>query len=262
MSTVSRTTTPASIVGRLVKAVRYATESPQRVQYAGAMAARFAFFLSQSLVISRLPSMQTTTVSSTQRAAALDVSAVTAAVVDALMTDSPDEIDALIPSVSAQSALGSAEQRSLFAKNFAAIIQVLRKDLRNIESGAYKMPMDLDLRHPQWSLPAVVAQVSNYVSDRESVLTRSRKGAEGGLEIRETFSSTKYPEYYLQNFHYQSDGWLSTQSARIYDYQVTTGTFSKYIKILPVSSFKKQQQLKPLPSFRRLRAFSWARPML
>merc|ERR1712216_979874 len=30
----------------------------------------------------------------------------------------------------------------------------------------------------------------------------------------------KYPSYYLQNFHYQSDGWLSARSAEIYDYQV------------------------------------------
>ena len=32
----------------------------------------------------------------------------------------------------------------------------------------------------------------------------------------------KYPRYYLQNFHYQSDGWLSADSAQIYDMQVET----------------------------------------
>ena len=29
-----------------------------------------------------------------------------------------------------------------------------------------------------------------------------------------------YPRYYLQNFHFQSDGWLSERSAKLYDHQV------------------------------------------
>ena len=32
----------------------------------------------------------------------------------------------------------------------------------------------------------------------------------------------RYPAYYLQNFHYQTDGWLSKDSARLYDFQVET----------------------------------------
>ena len=213
-------TSPAALVARLGRALRFVVDKPQRVQYATAMSARFAFFLSQSLIISRLPAMQSTTVSSTSRAAALDVTAVTAAVMDAIMTDSPEEIGAMIPSVSSQSVLGSDEQRTLFAKNFAAIIQVLRKDLSNIEQRIYKMPTDLDIRHPQWQPSAVLSQIRDYVTDRETVLARSRKGLEGGLEIREKFESPKYPEYYLRNFHYQTDGWLSGKSAEIYDYQV------------------------------------------
>ena len=42
--------------------------------------------------------------------------------------------------------------------------------------------------------------------------------------LRANFSSELIFEnvyqYYLQNFHYQSDGWLSARSATIYDYQV------------------------------------------
>ena len=30
------------------------------------------------------------------------------------------------------------------------------------------------------------------------------------------------PDYYTQNFHYQSGGWLTEESARIYDVQVET----------------------------------------
>jgi ubiquinone/menaquinone biosynthesis C-methylase UbiE len=32
----------------------------------------------------------------------------------------------------------------------------------------------------------------------------------------------RFPTYYRQNFHYQSEGWLSDESARIYDTQVET----------------------------------------
>lgn len=43
-----------------------------------------------------------------------------------------------------------------------------------------------------------------------------------GFEVRRNLkvSPGKYPQYYLQNFHFQSDGWLSARSAEIYDYQV------------------------------------------
>jgi SAM-dependent methyltransferase len=40
-------------------------------------------------------------------------------------------------------------------------------------------------------------------------------------------NSNRYPEYYRQNFHYQSDGWFSDESERLYDTQVEalfTGT--------------------------------------
>ena len=39
--------------------------------------------------------------------------------------------------------------------------------------------------------------------------------------------SNRYPDYYRQNFHYQSGGWFSDESAELYDTQVEalfTGT--------------------------------------
>ena len=47
-----------------------------------------------------------------------------------------------------------------------------------------------------------------------------RRDRRDGLEVRRSFSSPKYPAYYLQNFHYQTDGWMSAKSAQLYDYQV------------------------------------------
>jgi ubiquinone/menaquinone biosynthesis C-methylase UbiE len=42
-----------------------------------------------------------------------------------------------------------------------------------------------------------------------------------GTEIREKVKGEgRYPTYYLQNFHYQTGGWLSEDSAKLYDTQV------------------------------------------
>jgi len=43
-----------------------------------------------------------------------------------------------------------------------------------------------------------------------------------GTEVRQHSSADpkKYPAYYRQNFHYQTDGWLSDESADLYDHQV------------------------------------------
>ena len=211
---------------RLTQAATYLVEQPTRAQYATAMATRFAYFLSQSLVISQLPGLAARPAPSPTPApasATLDVAAVIAAMSDALLVDSPDDFAGTIPPVSEKAWLGSDDQRALFGKNFASIINVMRRDLKNIESGIYKMPYDLELSYAAQCNPLRVAtQASAYVSDRRDVLERSRRGAEGGLELREKFigSPDKYPDYYLQNFHYQTDGWLSATSSQLYDYQV------------------------------------------
>jgi len=154
--------------------------------------------------------------------APLDVAAVVGAITDALNTDEPDKIQTVVPLVSEKAYLESDEQRALFAKNFASIIDLLRRDMKNIETGVYKFPYDLtpSLKSPQWNPLTVATQVASYVTDRRAVLARSRRGAEGGTEIRERFSSNKYPDYFLQNFHFQTDGWLSSESAKLYDFQV------------------------------------------
>src|SRR3546814_7954407 len=48
-----------------------------------------------------------------------------------------------------------------------------------------------------------------------------RRQARGVDEVfRRRDAQGRYPRYYLQNFHYQTDGYLSAESAALYDYQV------------------------------------------
>ena len=220
---------PQKVLDSVFKAVSFTASNTTRIKYAAAMAARFSYFLGQGVGISLL---------GIDREAAknqnnLELKSVIGALSDAILAESdaadPTRENTVIEkSVEAKVVLDANEQRALFNKNFQAIANVLRKDLKNIEGGKYKFPYDLNiagegnrrtlLGRRQWNPVAVLSQATSYFRDRRDVF--DRRDRRDGFEIRSKFSSTKYPEYYLQNFHYQTDGWLSAKSARLYDYQV------------------------------------------
>ena len=88
---------------------------------------------------------------------------------------------------------------------------------RNIEEGVYKMPLDLR----QAPSPARLWRRSrDYLRDAADVARRKHR--HGHSEVLSDAMREKYPRYYLQNFHYQTDGWLSAHSAERYDMQVET----------------------------------------
>jgi ubiquinone/menaquinone biosynthesis C-methylase UbiE len=68
----------------------------------------------------------------------------------------------------------------------------------------------------------VLAMSRRFFRDLAAVDRRRR--ARGGDELfrrrRADGPATALPRYYLQNFHYQTDGYLSDESAALYDYQV------------------------------------------
>ncbi|MEM0984789.1 MAG: class I SAM-dependent methyltransferase [Pseudomonadota bacterium] len=68
--------------------------------------------------------------------------------------------------------------------------------------------------------PASVQMARGFLKDVAAV--DARRLARDGTEVRRDFDGAldKYPVYYRQNFHYQSDGWLSDESAERYDHQV------------------------------------------
>lgn len=90
---------------------------------------------------------------------------------------------------------------------------LFRRDWRNIERGRYRLP------HDMWPSPAaVLRQSARYFRDLDAVNRRKRSG--GTTEVARRARGAGYPRYYLQNFHYQTDGYLSPASAQLYDYQV------------------------------------------
>jgi ubiquinone/menaquinone biosynthesis C-methylase UbiE len=92
----------------------------------------------------------------------------------------------------------------------ADVAALLARDLANAEAGLYPLPEDDD-----GDLPALFAQSRAFFRDVPEVVKRRRSGTS-----RDVPADRKRPDYFLQNFHFQSGGWVTEESARLYDMQV------------------------------------------
>jgi ubiquinone/menaquinone biosynthesis C-methylase UbiE len=95
-------------------------------------------------------------------------------------------------------------------RDLAALLQ---RDWRNIAAGHYLMPEDFRL-----DVAGALRRSRDFFTDLQQV--EARRQARGHDEVRHLDDADGYPRYYLQNFHYQSDGYLSDASAARYDHQV------------------------------------------
>ena len=224
------------VAQELGRSLQYAVQEPLRAQYSTAMITRFSYFLAQGVGVALAGINQgtvdqgrtTNTPASQVSSRTLDPGAVIGALADAILADSDAQADTAAAkldnlSMKEKPFLANDEQRALFNKNFQSIVQLIKTDMKNIENGKYKLPYDMEFGYaPQWSPLPVLNKLNIYVEERTKVIDRMLMGGEAAFEVRKNFkpSDGKYPDYYLQNFHYQSDGWLSARSAEIYDYQV------------------------------------------
>jgi ubiquinone/menaquinone biosynthesis C-methylase UbiE len=96
---------------------------------------------------------------------------------------------------------------------YADMATLLRQDLANVEAGIYPLPADHD-----GSLPTLLNRSRLFFEDLPEVHRRRERGERRQVLSEETRG--KRPDYYLQNFHFQSGGWLTPESARRYDTQV------------------------------------------
>lgn len=88
--------------------------------------------------------------------------------------------------------------------------ELLEDDLRAAEQGI--VPRELVLEMP---LGKVVRQAPAMIVEIPRLLLRKHRG--GIDELPGSVERERFPPYYLRNFHWQSDGWLSRRSARLYD---------------------------------------------
>lgn len=93
------------------------------------------------------------------------------------------------------------------AKSMTALFA---RDWKNVEAGLYPAPLDLR-REARNALTS-----ARYLADIPKVMKRQREGDHSEVEDR----GDALPRYYRQNFHFQTDGYLSERSAKLYDFQV------------------------------------------
>jgi ubiquinone/menaquinone biosynthesis C-methylase UbiE len=96
---------------------------------------------------------------------------------------------------------------------YADMAKLFLKDLANVEAGIYPLPSDHD-----GSLFTLVRRSQTFFDDLPNIHRRRKHRAHN--EVLKETTQGKRPRYYLQNFHYQSGGWLTEKSAELYDTQV------------------------------------------
>jgi ubiquinone/menaquinone biosynthesis C-methylase UbiE len=96
---------------------------------------------------------------------------------------------------------------------YADMAALLLQDLANVEAGIYPLPTDHD-----GSLLTLIDRSRRFFADLPKVHRRRETGASREVLSEETRG--RRPGYYLQNFHFQSGGWMTEDSAERYDTQV------------------------------------------
>jgi ubiquinone/menaquinone biosynthesis C-methylase UbiE len=82
-----------------------------------------------------------------------------------------------------------------------------------VEAGYYPVPEEHD-----GSPATLIARSRLFFEDLPEIHRRRQSGASREVATEQTRG--KRPAYYLQNFHFQSGGWMTEESARRYDTQV------------------------------------------
>lgn len=91
------------------------------------------------------------------------------------------------------------------------------RDLSNIRKRRYPRP-DQFLAAPG----RLVGDAMRFFADLPSVHLKRREQRFRAPELDPVGPHGDLPRYYLRNFHFQTDGYLSERSAALYDYQVET----------------------------------------
>lgn len=100
--------------------------------------------------------------------------------------------------------------RAAIARAFA---EAFEADFAAIDQGLYPAP-------PPPDMAELARQARAYRADVAAI--DRRRQARAGTEVRDDPATAGYPAYFRQNFHWQTGGWFTEDSARLYDFQVET----------------------------------------
>jgi ubiquinone/menaquinone biosynthesis C-methylase UbiE len=123
-------------------------------------------------------------------------------------------------------------------QTFLGEMQALfERDWKNIEAGLYAAPAALDR-----GAIKTLRRSLDFLRDVPEVARRRRDHVHDEVLTEE--ARKDFPRYYLQNFHYQSGGWLTEDSAKLYDFQVEalfagTADAMRRQVLVPIAEFMK-----------------------
>ena len=117
------------------------------------------------------------------------------------------------PSTRARQPVQSSRPAPNQGRIYADMLALLRQDLANVEAGIYPLPRDHD-----GSLLTRLHRSQLFFADLPEIHRRRERS--GFREVLSEETRGRRPDYYLQNFHFQSGGWMTSDSADRYDTQV------------------------------------------
>src|SRR5437868_10636814 len=89
---------------------------------------------------------------------------------------------------------------------YADMARLLQQDLANVEAGIYPLPADHD-----GSIWTLLHRSRLFFEDLPEIHRRRESNTHS--EVLSDKTHGKRPRYYLQNFHFQSGGWMTEDSA-------------------------------------------------
>ena len=107
---------------------------------------------------------------------------------------------------------------------FAEAVATYEQDFGEVQKGTFPLPWDMvdGVRNRQTSPLFLADQARRYVSEAISILTKRNRRDPGDFGVPYGDNADLYPDYYLNNFHFQTDGWLSSDSAKLYETSTET----------------------------------------
>jgi hypothetical protein len=108
---------------------------------------------------------------------------------------------------------------------YADMAVLLRQDLANVEAGLYPLPVDHD-----GSLSTLLHRSRLFFEDLPEIHRRRESGEHSEVLSEDTVG--RRPRYYLQNFHFQSGGWMTEESARRTARRCADGGQAGFLKIV------------------------------
>lgn len=91
------------------------------------------------------------------------------------------------------------------------------QDYENIKENKYSLPWDMNLNHRQFNPLYIASKAAAFVAEATDTLRRREEGRTEEVWIK----SSGMPDYF-KTFHYQSDGWMSSRSAKVYESSTET----------------------------------------